>query len=640
MSNHIIKGKDEIGIFALGGLGEVGKNLYCIEYLNQIFVIDSGILFPDEHLLGVDYVIPDYQYLIDNQEKIVGLFITHGHEDHIGGIPFMLRRVKIPKIYAAGIAVELIKNKMAEHKDIQMPKIVPFNADSVFKFREVELSFIRLCHSIPDSYAFVFSTPYGKIMTTGDFKFDLTPLGPEIEFDKLANLGKEGLLLLMADSTNATVEGYTQSEKKIGKSIFELFSRANSRIIVATFASNIYRIQQVVEASVKHNRKVAVFGRSMKKTIEVGLQIGYIKAPKTTFIEENEINRYRANELTLLCTGSQGEPMAALSRIASGTHKQIKLIPGDTVIFSSSPIPGNQEGVNKTINLLFKAGANVITHSPINDTHTSGHAAQGDIKLLQCLLHPKYFMPVHGEYRMQRVHGDIAIECGCKKENVFIMENGDVLALSDRGARISGHVQAGDVYIDGDTIGDIDTATIKERKSLSEDGLFSIVLTIDMSKKKIILEPQVVSRGFIYMKDNEALTKEFVQKAKAFVSQELSKQNIINLNSLKNSLAEYLLKIIYEATDRKPLIIPIFMQLQSGDAKQPKQKSGTNLQAMKPAKATIKKPAVKKTAQKVIEKAVPEAEAKPSESPKPKEPLKPRVKKAKPSPKKDETTSE
>lgn len=626
MSNQIIKGKDEVGVFALGGLGEVGKNMYCIEYLNQIYIIDSGILFPDEHLLGVDYVIPDYQYLIENQEKIVGLFITHGHEDHIGGIPFMLRKVKVPKIYAAGIAVDLIKNKMAEHKDVQMPKIIEFNQDSVFKFKgNIELSFIRLCHSIPDSYAFVFKTPYGSIMTTGDFKVDLTPLGPGIEWDKLAALGKEGLLLLMADSTNAIVDGYTQSERKIGVSINDLFSRINSRIIVATFASNIYRIQQVVEASVKHNRKIAVFGRSMKKTIEVGVKIGYIKVPVSTFIDENDLNHYKANEVTILCTGSQGEPMAALSRVASGTHKQIKLIPGDTVIFSSSPIPGNQEGVNKTINLLFKAGANVITHSPINDTHTSGHAAQGDIKLLQSILKPKYFMPVHGEYRMQRVHGDLAVECGCPKENIFIMENGDVLALSSHGARISGHVPAGDVYIDGDTIGDIDTTIIKERKSLSEDGLFSIVMTIDISKRKVILDPQVVSRGFIYMKDNEVLTKRFAQKAKEYVTTELAEHNVINMNNLKNGLADYLSKIIYEATDRKPLIIPIFMQVQTKDNKQPAKTNKTKTAKLKPALTLNTKETKKESKKETTEdKKVSPKSTKPNKPNRANKPMKPK----------------
>lgn len=661
MSNQNIKGKDEIGVFALGGLGEVGKNMYCIEYLNQIFIIDSGILFPDEHLLGVDYVIPDYQYLIDNQEKIVGLFITHGHEDHIGGIPFMLKKVKIPKIYASGVAVELIKNKLAEHKDIKAPTIIDFKANYKYTFKgDVELSFIRMCHSIPDSYAFVFKTPLGNIVTTGDFKIDLTPLGPGTEFEKLANLGNEGVLLLMADSTNATVEGYTQSEKRIGESIRELFSHINSRIIVATFASNIYRVQQIVEASVLCKRKVAIFGRSMKKTIEVGQQIGYIKAPKDTFIDENELNHYKPHELTILCTGSQGEPMAALSRVATGVHKQIKLIPGDTVVFSSSPIPGNQEGVNKTINLLFKAGANVITHSPITDTHTSGHAAQGDLKLIQTLLKPKYFMPVHGEYRMQKVHAMLAIECGCKPENTFILENGDVLALSQRGARISGHVQAGDVYIDGDTIGDIDSSTIKERKILSEDGLFSIIFTIDIKKRRVILEPQVVSRGFIYMKDNEALTKDFAKKAKDYVNKQFEENTSVNLLQLKQALIEYVSKMIREATDRNPIVIPVFMLVQSKSSKAipltkelPKKidtKEGSIKPEIKPVKKTIKPdssqerdlnsttlkdttsftPVKKRPPVRMIKKEKPQTEMKPKKiTKKPQKPLKMNEPKAK-----------
>ena len=563
MRNQVFKNRDEVSVFALGGLGEVGKNMYCLEYLNKIYIIDSGVLFPDEHLLGVDYVIPDYQYLIENQERIVGLFITHGHEDHIGGIPFMLKRVKIPAIYAAGVSVELIKNKILEFKDITMPNIIEFNNNSIFKFDGIELSFIRMCHSVPDSYAFVFKTPYGNIVTTGDFKIDLTPLGPGTEFEKLTKIGQEGVLLLMADSTNATVPGYTQSERKIGESIRELFAHINSRIIVATFASNIYRVQQICEASVQNNRKIAIFGRSMRKTIEVGLQAGYINAPQSAFIEENEINNYEPHELTILCTGSQGEPLAALSRVAAGSHRQIKLIPGDTVIFSSSPIPGNQEGVNKTINLLFKNGANVITHSPLYDTHTSGHAAQEDLKLIQTLLRPKYFMPVHGEYRMQKVHANLAIECGCEKNNTFILENGDVLALSHRGARIAGKVHAADVYIDGGTIGDINSSIIRERKILSEDGLFSVILTIDLKKRRVALDPQVVSRGFIYMKDNETLTRTLALKSRAFVDIELMNKDVVNVHQLKQMLIDYLSKEIQESTDRKPLILPIFMTVRS-----------------------------------------------------------------------------
>lgn len=557
-----IKSRTEIGIFALGGLGEVGKNMYVIDYLDQLFIVDSGILFPDEHLLGVDYVIPDYTYLEENQQRIVGLFITHGHEDHIGGIPFLLKRVKIPKIYAAGVTVDLIENKLEDYPDLlSKTQIVEFKSHFVYKFKGVEVSFIRLNHSIPDSMAIVFKTDLGTIIHTGDFKIDLTPVGPGAEFDKLAKVGSEGVLCLLADSTNALREGYSESEKKIGSSIKELFSKIEERIIVATFASNMFRVQQIVQACVETNRKIAIFGRSMEKTVEIGQQIGYIKAPKGTIIDATEINNYKSSELCFLCTGSQGEPLAALSRVANGSHKFIKLIPGDTIIFSSSPIPGNQEGVNRTINLLFKHGANVITHSPITDTHTTGHAAQGELKLMLTLLKPKYFMPIHGEYRMQRVHGDLAVETGVKPENVFVCENGDVLVINENSARIGGHVTAGDVYIDGSGVGDISSSIIKERKSLSEDGMFSLVITIDSKQKVLPIEPQVVSRGFIYMKDSEALTKRFVEEAKNYLNTEMSKVKLVNLNTLKIGLAEYLSRFIYMKTDRKPIVIPIFMDL-------------------------------------------------------------------------------
>ena len=557
-----IKSRNEIGIFALGGLGEVGKNMYVIDYLDQLFIVDSGILFPDEHLLGVDYVIPDYTYLEENEQRIVGLFITHGHEDHIGGIPFLLKRVKIPKIYAAGVTVDLIENKLEDYPDLlSKTQIVEFKSHFVYKFKGVEVSFIRLNHSIPDSMAIVFKTDLGTIIHTGDFKIDLTPVGPGAEFDKLAKVGAEGVLCLLADSTNALREGYSESEKKIGSSIKELFSKIEERIIVATFASNMFRVQQIVQACVETNRHIAIFGRSMEKTVEIGQQIGYIKAPKGTIIDATEINNYKSSELCFLCTGSQGEPLAALSRVANGSHKYIKLIPGDTIIFSSSPIPGNQEGVNRTINLLFKHGANVITHSPITDTHTTGHAAQGELKLMLTLLKPKYFMPIHGEYRMQRVHGDLAVETGVKPENVFVCENGDVLVINENSARIGGHVTAGDVYIDGSGVGDISSSIIKERKALSEDGMFSLVITIDSKQKVLPIEPQVVSRGFIYMKDSEALTKRFVDEAKNYLNNEMAKVKLVNLNVLKTGLTEYLSRFIYMKTDRKPIVIPIFMDL-------------------------------------------------------------------------------
>ena len=553
--------KKDLAFFALGGLGEVGKNMYILQYSNQIFIIDAGILFPDDHLLGVDYVIQDFEYLQKNEEKIVGLFITHGHEDHIGGIPFLLKKIRIQKIYAAGIAVDLIQNKLMDYKDLPQVQIIEFKSHFVYTFKDIELSFIRMNHSIPDSYAFVFKTPYGNVVHTGDFKIDLTPVGPQMEYEKLARLGSEGVLMLTADSTNALVPGFTESERKIGNSIKEMFNHIEGRVIVATFASNIYRVQQIIEASVLNKRKIAVFGRSMEKTIEIGQQVGYIKAPKGQIIDASEIDKLKPEEVTLLCTGSQGEPLAALSRIAGGSHRQIKLIPGDTIIFSSSPIPGNQEGVNKTINLLFKNGANVITHSPLTDTHTSGHASQGELKLLQALLKPKYFIPVHGEYRMQRVHADLAIECGIKKENTFILENGEVWAVNEYGARISGRVPSGDVYIDGTQIGDISSSIIRERKVLSEDGLFALVITINLANRSIPIEPQVVSRGFIYMKDSEELTKHFIQSAKEHLLTLLNQYKTINLENIKYQLQEYVSKLIYDETDRKPMVMAIFMPI-------------------------------------------------------------------------------
>lgn len=559
MTSARIKGKDEIGFYALGGLGKVGMNCYVFDIHDQLFIVDAGILFPDEHLLGVDYVIPDFTYLRNNQEKIVGLFITHGHEDHIGGIPFLLMQVKIPKIYAAGVAIDLILNKLAEYKDIKVPEIITFNENSVFKFINCTITTIRLNHSIPDSYGFVFHTKYGNIFHTGDFKFDFTPIGPGVEFDKLAKLGEQGCLCMLADSTNATVDGFTKSEKVVEQSLRDLFSHIDSRIIVATFASNMYRVQQIIKISEENGRKVCVFGRSMEKTIEVGMKIGHIKAKPETIVDSQQISGLKPNEVTLLVTGSQGEPLAALSRIANGSHRSIKLIPGDTVIFSSSPIPGNQEGVNKTINQLFKNGCNVITNSPLNDTHASGHASQGDLKLMQSLVKPKYFVPVHGEYRMQKVHTQLAIECGVKPENNIILECGDVLCFKKDSYRVAYQkVQAGEVYIDGTRIGDIDNSLIQERCTLSEDGLFSIIFTLNEKNLSLLVEPQVVSRGFIYMKDSEALTKSFIEFVKNDLIQRIKKGAKIT-PQLKNDIAIDLQNFIKSKTDRKPIVVPIFM---------------------------------------------------------------------------------
>ena len=560
-----INSRGELSIFALGGLGEVGKNMYCLEYQNQIFIVDCGILFPEEHLLGVDYVIPDFTFLEQNQDKIVGLFITHGHEDHIGGIPYLLKKVKIPMIYAAGVTVDMIENKLEEYPELlSSVKITEFKGNYTYNFKSVEVSFIRMNHSIPDAFAICFKTPIGKVLHTGDFKIDFTPVGPQAEYEKLTKLGSTGLLALLSDSTNALRDGFTDSERKIGESIKDLFSKIKGRIICATFASNIFRIQQIIEACMENGRHIAFFGRSMEKTIELGQEVGYIKAKKGVIIDASEINDYSQNELCLLCTGSQGEPLAALSRIANGSHKMIKLQPTDTIIFSSSPIPGNQEGINKTINQLFKAGASVITHSIINDTHTTGHASQGELKMLFSLVKPKYFIPIHGEYRMQKVATDLAVETGVKRENTFILENGDVLKISANGAKMSGKVTSGITYIDGSGIGDISGAVIKERKILSDTGMFSVIITIDSKEKTMPIEPQVVSRGFIYMKGSEELTRDFLAYAKNYVANEMKKQKVLNLITLRNNLATELGKYIEEKTQRNPMIIPIFMDLAKG----------------------------------------------------------------------------
>jgi ribonuclease J len=561
MKNPLLK-TDELGVFALGGLGEVGKNMYIFEIEDMIFIVDTGILFPDDHLLGIDYVIPDFQYLVENQERIVGLFITHGHEDHIGGIPYLLKKVQIPKIYASGIAVDFIEYKLVEHKDIKPPQIEEYKSHYKYQFKNTEISFIRLNHSIPDMFGIVFRTPQGILFHTGDFKIDFTPVGPAAEYHKLTQIGSEGVLCLLSDSTNAERDEITPSESKIGKSIYELFAKIEGRILIATFSSNLYRIQQIIESSILNERKIVVFGRSMERAIEAGMQTGYIKAPKDSFISGDQISRYKPHQITLLVTGSQGEPFAALSRIANGSHRQVKVIPGDTVIFSSSPIPGNQEGINRTINLLFRLDVNVITHGPIADTHTSGHGGQPDLKLMLSLTKPKLFIPIHGEHRMQKHHKALAIECGVHPDNILVMDNGDVAAISKNALRLAGKVHSGEVYIDGTGIGDIGSVVIKERKLLSEEGLFSVIITLNSEKKKIIGDPTIISRGFIYMKGNEEITSSLALEAKKTCELELSKKLYHELN-IKQAITDRLSQKIYEMTLRKPLIIPIITDLKT-----------------------------------------------------------------------------
>ncbi len=550
--------KDITSIVALGGLGEVGKNMYVIHHDDEILIIDAGVMFPEDDLMGVDYVIQDVSYLKENEEKIKALIITHGHEDHIGGITFLLQNVKIPVIYAPRIAVSLIKNKL-EDNHLNYQNLETYDKDSVFKFKHFTVEFVNTTHSIPDSFAVVIHTPQGIIFETGDFKFDLTPIGPMADLHKITRIAEQGVKLLLSDSTNALSEGFSKSESCVDETLNDIISRHHGRVIIATFASNIYRIKHIVETCRKNNRQIVTFGRSMETSIEIAFENGLLK-DRSIFIDANKAKSLKRNEVCILCTGSQGEPLAALSRIANGVHKQISLLNDDLVVFSSKPIPGNAASINRIINKLYLKGVKVFTNEEFSDIHTSGHAKQEELKLMLRLVKPEYFMPMHGEYRMLMSHKALAEDCGIPSDHIFICENGDTVELTNDGVRKGETVEAGDVYVDGSRIGGISSTVIKERKIMSHDGILLAIVNVNPLTKELLIKPNVTTRGFVMVNENADLIDKIEKKVSSIVRDCFSKGNY-SYTDLKGQIILDLSPYISALTGRHPMILPIIMEV-------------------------------------------------------------------------------
>jgi len=545
-----------ISIYALGGLGEVGKNMYCIEDDKSIVIIDCGVRFPDVELPGIDYIVPDFTHLKNNRNKIKALLITHGHEDHIGGIPFLLQSVNIPFIYAPRLAAALIESRLEENKLLERTTILEYDNTTRFKIDRFSFSFFRVTHSIPDSYGIAIDSPEGRIVTTGDFKIDLTPIGPDFDLGRIAELGNEGIDLLLSDSTNAEIEGYTPSEKHVLSSVEDIFKNAQGRIIVSTFSSNISRIQQICEVAVKNNRRIVIVGRSMEKAVEISRSFGYIHVPDNSIIKSEDAKQFKNSELLIICTGSQGESMAALSRIASGEHKDIKIIPGDTVVFSSSAIPGNGIMINHVVNLLARGGADVLTNSTIADIHSSGHPSKQELRLMLKIAKPRFFMPMHGEYRMLLIHSQIAQEVGLKEENTFVLDNGDCLQLYKHKITRGYQVEHGVTFIDGKDISGLAPAVVEDRKILIDDGLITVALSIDIKTNSLLAKPEIFAKGYI-RQDKDQRRLEVIDLVEKAIKEKLATRT--NFAELKNVVKDVVGSFVYNKTLRRPMVIPVIM---------------------------------------------------------------------------------
>ncbi len=558
---RVKKDKGKIRIIPLGGLHEIGKNLTVIEYQNDMIVVDCGLAFPDEDMLGVDLVIPDVTYLEQNADRLRGIFLTHGHEDHIGAIPYVLRSVQ-PPIYGTKLTLGIIKNKLEEHALPFAPDLRTVSAGDTVRAGSLNVEFIRVNHSIADACCLAIHTPLGTIVHTGDFKLDITPIqGEMMNLTRLGELGNKGVLMLMCESTNAERPGFTPSEKKVGQSMEYIFNtHPDKRIVVATFSSNVHRVQQIIDISAQHGRKVAVTGRSMLNIVGAAVELGYMQVPKDVLIDIGDIKRYKPEQLTLITTGSQGEPMSALYRMAYSDHNQVTLGRNDLVVLSSSAIPGNEKLVGRVINELSRNGVEVL-HDSAMAVHVSGHACQEELKLMQALTKPRYFMPIHGECRHLAANRELALEMGMKDRDIFISEIGKVLEIDAKGARFVGVVPAGQVLVDGYGVGDVGSVVLRDRKHLAQDGLIVVVATVDEDHHLLISGPDVVSRGFVYVRENEALMEEARQVVKRSLESALGSRDRGDRMRLKTRVRDDLSKFLYQRTGRKPMILPVIMDV-------------------------------------------------------------------------------